>query len=161
MGIAFKIINPEMPFILRIGYVFIVLSFVMVGISLLDKRHTADNVTDGESAGRKIKLGARMIAAAMLTGIVMAFFVGQFKNLALEAGYVLLLPYPFGHHYPEQYDRRNEWEGFHYGESIFETTPVFNIAAIGICGILALLTLYSGNSLNNHSSPKNHGRRIN
>jgi SSS family solute:Na+ symporter len=141
MGIAFKIINPEMPFILRIGYVFIVLSFVMVGISLLDKSHTADNVTDEQSAGRKIKLGARMIAAAMLAGIVMAFFVGQFKNLALEAGYVpvagfILLGFII---ILNNTQKKMNGKGILIKEGIFETTPVFNIAAIGICGILALL----------------------
>ena len=31
-----------------------------------------------------------MIAFAMLAGIIVAFFVGQYKNLALEAGYVLV-----------------------------------------------------------------------
>ena len=39
LGVIFRDVNPDMPFILRIGYVFIVLSFVMVGISLLDKGH--------------------------------------------------------------------------------------------------------------------------
>ena len=38
LGILFKILYPEMPFILRIGYVFIILSFVMVGVSLMDKK---------------------------------------------------------------------------------------------------------------------------
>ena len=58
LGIMFKIINPEMPFILRIGYVFIVLSFVMVGLSLLDKNHTIDNV-DRESAGKRVSSGSK------------------------------------------------------------------------------------------------------
>jgi SSS family solute:Na+ symporter len=141
MGIAFRIINPDMPFILRIGYVFIVLSFVMTGISLLDKRHTTENVPDGESGRRKIRLGAMMIAFAMLAGIGMSFFVRQFKNIALEAGYVIVAGFILLGIIIilNNTQKKMDEKGILIRERIFETTPVFNIAAIGICGILALL----------------------
>ena len=82
-----------------------------------------------------------MIAAAMLAGIVMTFFVGQFKNLALEAGYVLVAGFILLGFIIilNNTQKKMNGKGIIIREDIFETTPVFNIAAIGICGILALL----------------------
>ena len=141
LGILFKVINPEMPFILRIGYVFIVLSFVMIGLSLLDKNHTIDNVRDEELARKRVSLGAKIIVFAALTGIIMAFFVGKYKNLALEAGYVLVAGFillGFIIILNNTHKKMNE-KGIIIREGIFKTTPAFNIAAIGICGLLAFL----------------------
>ena len=141
LGILFKVINPEMPFILRIGYVFIVLSFVMIGISLRDKSHRIDNLIDKESAGIKTSLGIRIIAVAMFIGTIVAFFVQQFKNLALEAVYVLVAGFILLGMiiiFNNKYKKMNA-KAIIINNSIFKTTTTFNIAAIGICGILALL----------------------
>ena len=141
MGVLFKILSPEMPFILRIGYVFIVLSFVMVGLSLLDKKHTVDNVISKESARSRIGTGIRIIAIAMLAGIVAAFFVVQLKNLALEAVYVLVAGFILLGLILilNNVQKKMNIKGIIISEGIFKTTTTFNIAAIGICGILALL----------------------
>ncbi len=141
LGILFRIINPDMPFILRIGYVFIVLSFVMVGISLLDKSHRIDNVYNEESARKKIGLGARIIAIAMLIGTIAAFFVSQLKNLALEAVYVLVVGFILLGVIIILNNSRKKMDakGIIIRDGIFKTTTTFNIAAIGICGLLAAL----------------------
>ncbi len=141
LGILFKVISPEMPFILRIGYVFIVLSFVMIGLSLLDRNHTIDNVQNAELARRRINSGTRMIVFAALTGIIMAFFAGKYKSLALEAGYVLVAGFMLLGLIiilNNTHKKMNE-KGIIIREGIFKTTPAFNIAAIGVCGLLALL----------------------
>jgi len=141
LGILFKVISPEMPFILRIGYVFIVLSFVMIGLSLLDRNHTIDNIQNAELARRRINSGTRMIVFAALTGIIMAFFTGKYKSLALEAGYVLVAGFILLGLIiilNNTHKKMNE-KGIIIREGIFKTTPAFNIAAIGVCGLLALL----------------------
>ena len=47
-------------------------------------------------------------------------------------------------------------------KGLFKTSTTFNIAAIGICGILALFIISSGNYYKNHNfSIKHYGRRIN
>ena len=141
MGVLFKILSPEMPFILRIGYVFIVLSFVMVGISLLDKKHTVDNVDGKASAKGMIGVGIRIIAVSMLTGLIVAFFVSQLKNMALEAVYTLVVGFILVGLIivlNNTQKKMNE-KGIIIRKGIFKTTTTFNIAAIGICGILALL----------------------
>jgi SSS family solute:Na+ symporter len=141
LGIIFKILNPEMPFILRIGYVFIVLSFAMVGISLLDKSQRIDNVFDKASGKKKIGTGIRMIAVAMLVGIIAAFFVQQLKYLALEAVYVLVIGFILIGLVLilNNTQKRMNVRGIIIGDGLFKTTMTFNVAAIGICGILALL----------------------
>lgn len=142
LGILLKILNPDLPFILRIGYVFIILTIVMIGLSLLDKAHHVQNQFAVESIRKKtVQLGWRIIAIAAFAGIVAAFLVAPMRNLALEAIYVLvtgfiligtILIFNSSSH------TMNE-KGLIIERSMFKTTDKFNIAAIGICGILAVL----------------------
>jgi SSS family solute:Na+ symporter len=142
LGILLKVINPELPFILRIGYVFMILTVVMVGLSLLDKSHNIENQFGNEPARRKsIKLGWTIITIASLVGIVAAFFVVPMRNLALEAIYVLVVGFiligvilVLNSTY-----RKMDENGLIIERSLFKTTDTFNIAAIGICGILGML----------------------
>jgi SSS family solute:Na+ symporter len=141
LGILFKILFPGMPFILRIGYVFILLSFVMVGLSMMDKSQNINNILD-ERAGKKgINTGIRIVAIAMLVGIVAGFFVRPLKNLALEAiyvpimmfiliGLILIL---------NNTQKKMNIKAILIKKGLFNTSMTFNIAAIGICGILAAL----------------------
>jgi SSS family solute:Na+ symporter len=141
LGFLFKIIFPGMPFILRIGYVFIILSFVMVGLSLLDKSQNINNVFDQESAKKGVNAGIRIVALALLVGIVAGFFVHPLKNLALEAiyvpimifiliGLILIL---------NNTQKKMNVKAILIEKGLFNTSTTFNIAAIGICGILAAL----------------------
>lgn len=142
LGILLKVINPELPFILRIGYVFMILTVVMVGLSLLDKSNNVPNQFGNEPARRKtIKLGWRIITVASIVGIVAAFFVVPMRNLALEAVYVLVVGFiligvilVLNSTY-----RKMDVNGLIIERSLFKTTDTFNIAAIGICGILGTL----------------------
>ena len=140
MGILFKLLYPEMPFILRIGYVFIVLSFVMIGISLFDRKHIVENITQ-ENSAKKAGLGIRIIVIAMLIGTVVAFFVKQFRDFALDAVYVLIAGFIllgliilFNNS-----QKKMNVRGIIISDGIFHTTATFNIAAIGVVGILAML----------------------
>ena len=142
MGILLKIINPELPFILRIGYVFMILSVVMVGLSLLDKSHNIENqFRDDLSRRQSVKLGWRIVAFASLVGVVAAFFVVPMRNLALEAIYVLVVGFLLiGVILILNSSRKTmDVNGLIIERSLFRTTDTFNIAAIGICGILGTL----------------------
>jgi SSS family solute:Na+ symporter len=141
MGLAMKIMFPEMPFVLRIGYVFIILSFVMVGMSLMDKSHNVDNVVDLTSGNKTISLGIKFVAFAMMAGIIAAFFVYPLRNLALECVYVLIVGFIliglimiFNNKL-----RKRDAKAIIINKGLFKTSPTFNIAAIGVCGILAVL----------------------
>ena len=141
LGIVFKILNPDMPFVLRIGYVFIILSFVMVGMSLMEKNQITDNVPNPESGKRQINLGIKIVAIAMLVGIVAGFFVNPMKNLALEALYVIVAGFILLGLILilNNIQKKMNIKAIIIGKGLFRTSATFNFAAIGICGILAFL----------------------
>lgn len=141
LGIAFRIINPDMPFVLRIGYVFIILSFVMIGISLMEKAQKVENIIDRDSAKKNVNMGMRIIAVALLMGIIAGFFVRPLQNVALEAiyvpvtgfiilGLILIL---------NNVRKKMDAKGIIITKGLFNTSMTFNIASIGICGIFAML----------------------
>jgi SSS family solute:Na+ symporter len=136
-----KALFPGIPFVLRIGYVFIILSFVMVGLSLLDKKQKTVNIID-EMAGKKtIRIGAFLVAVAFAAGIIAAFFVYPMRHLALDAVYVLVTGFIligliliFNNTL-----KRRDIKGIILEKGLFKTSTTFNIAALGIIGILAAL----------------------
>jgi solute:Na+ symporter, SSS family len=141
LGISFKVLNPEMPFILRIGYVFIILAFVMIGVSLSDRALNTANVTDPGSQKDNVSKGIKIVSVAMLIGIIASFFVHPLKNFALEAiyvpvagfllvGMILILNNKL---------KKMDAKAITIGKGLFNTSMTFNIAAMGICGIFAML----------------------
>lgn len=142
VGIVFKVFTPEMPFILRIGYVFMILSIVMVGLSLLDKSNRIENVFANDIYRKKIiRIGWLIIGISLITGIIAAFFVYPLRNLALEAVYVLVVGFILlGLIMIMNATRKTmNKKGIRVENGLFNTSISFNVAAIGICGILAML----------------------
>ena len=80
----------------------------------------------------------------MLVGIVVAFFVQQFKNFALEAVYVLVAGFILLGFIIilNNTQKKMDVKGIIINEGLFKTSATFNIAAIGICGILAALYFF-------------------
>jgi SSS family solute:Na+ symporter len=141
MGLAMKVLFPGLPFVLRIGYVFIILSFVMVGLSLLDKKQKTVNIIDEMSGKKTIRIGAFLVAIAFTAGIIAAFFVYPMRHLALDAVYVLVTGFIligliliFNNTL-----KRRDIKGIILEKGLFKTSITFNIAALGIIGILAAL----------------------
>ena len=142
VGIAFKFLSPEMPFILRIGYVFMILTIVMVGLSLLDKTNTVDNITiSKEEKAKTLKKGWTIVGIASLTGIIAAFFVGPYHNFAPEAVYVLVAGFLLLGMIMifNVSNKTMSAKGIITSNNLFNTSLPFNVAAVGICGILASL----------------------
>jgi len=142
LGLLFKVLNPGLPFILRIGYVFIILSVVMVGLSLLDKSHRVKNqLADDISKSKAVKSGWIIIAIASLIGLIVAFFVSSMRHLALDAVYVLVAGFILIGVIIilNNTGRTMDAKGIIIEKGLFKTTVIFNIAAIGIFGILATL----------------------
>jgi SSS family solute:Na+ symporter len=141
LGISFKILNPEMPFILRIGYVFIILAFVMIGVSLSDRALKMVNVTDYKTDRKSVNTGIKMVSVALFIGILASFFVIPFKDFALEAIYVPVAGFILVGLIMILNDRLKKMDvnAITIGRGLFKTSMTFNIAAIGICGIFAML----------------------
>lgn len=141
MGLAMKALFPGIPFVLRIGYVFIILSFVMVGLSLLDKKQKTVNIIDEMSGKKTIRIGAFLVAIAFTAGIIASFFVYPMRHLALDAVYVLVTGFillglilVFNNTL-----KRRDIKGIILEKGLFKTSTTFNVAALGIIGILAAL----------------------
>ena len=145
LGFVFKQFVTDMPFIVRIGYVFIILSVIFVGLSLTDKKHRIASPGIREERKKQTTHSGWMIAGiAALVGIVAAFFIGRFSNFALDSIYVLVVGFillgivmitnaklPTMNH-----------KVLLFEIGIFKTSVPFNVAAIGIFGLLIFLYGY-------------------
>lgn len=141
LGIAFKVLNPEMPFILRIGYVFIILSFVMIGVSLSDRALKNVNISDYKADRSIANTGIKIGSVALLVGIIASFFIVSLKDFALDAiyvpvtGFILVgLIMLLNNKLPKM-----DVKAIVIRKGLFKTSMTFNIASIGICGIFAML----------------------
>lgn len=142
VGIAFKVVCPEMPFILRIGYVFMILSVVMVGLSLLDKLHRIENSFSSEMVRKKmLTTGILILSFALIIGVVAAFFVYPLRDLAFDSIYVLVTGFVLtGLILIFNYSGKTlNIKSIINEKGLFKTSMPFNIASIGICGILATI----------------------
>ncbi len=145
LGFIFKQFVTDMPFIVRIGYVFIILTIVFVGLSLADKKHrTASPVISEEQKDKTIRLGWIIAGIAALVGIVAVFFLGTFSNFALDSVYVLVVGFILlgvvmvtNAKIPTMNSKALVFE-----TGLFKTSVPFNIAAIGIFGLLIFLYGY-------------------
>lgn len=113
----------------------------MVGISLLDQSQRIENVIDRETDKKRINTGIRIVAIAMLVGIIAGFFVSPLKDLALEAIYVPVVGFILIGLIMilNNTQKRMNLKAIFIGKGLFNTSMTFNIASIGICGILAAL----------------------
>lgn len=110
-------------------------------MSLMEKRQRVENVIDNESGKEKINFGIKIVAAAMLIGIVAGFFVGPLKSMALESIYVLVVGFILTGLIIilNNLLKKMDSKAITIGKGLFKTSMVFNIAAIGVCGIFAVL----------------------
>ena len=142
LGFIFKQFVTEMPFIVRIGYVFIILTIIFVGVSLADKKHRVASPEINEvDKNKTIKTGWMITGVAALTGIIALFFINRFANFALDSVYVLVVGFILlgivmitNVKMPTMNSKSLILE-----TKLFKTSVPFNIAAIGIFGLLIFL----------------------
>ncbi|MDR0845383.1 MAG: sodium/solute symporter [Tannerella sp.] len=145
VAFVFKFVAPDMPFIVRIGYVFIILTVVFVGMSLAEKKNktAAPGLSAPERAVR-VRRGSLFIAVPALMGIVAAFFLKRYADFALDSVYTLIVSFILlgvvmitDARFPTMNNK-----ALTLTKGLFKTTTPFNLAAIGICGILIFLYMY-------------------
>lgn len=146
-SILFKFLMPETPFLLRMGYVFMVLVVLFVGISIFcnKKNEVAAAEMDGETVEMQrtwsnILLGVGALCLVM--GIVQLFAKIEFLQIyGFEAIFFLaamLLTLGF-------YLRSNANDSVQDHKAVgtdlelFHTDKVFNIGALAVIAILAVL----------------------
>lgn len=142
LGIVFKFFTPDMPFIVRIGYVFIILAFFIIGVSLLDNANQKENKIDyPEYKQKRIRIGFAIIAASVLLGVVASFFVADYASLALDAIYVPVVSFILVGFVliSNNTTLRINSKALTEERNIFSTSPAFNIAAAFLMGIMGAL----------------------
>ena len=141
LGISFKVLNPGMPFILRIGYVFIILAFVMIGVSLSDRKLNNVIVSEIKSDRKKDQHRDKDCFSRIANWYNSFIFVIPLKNFALEAIYVPVAGFILVGLIMILNNRLKKMDNsaIIIGKGLFKTSMTFNIAAVGICGIFAVL----------------------
>ena len=141
-GIVFKMIFPEMPFILRMGNVFILLCFIAVAITFLDRSHRVDNPT-----AKKLKIIQRasliLISAGIVSLIIGVFTVQAYAYLGIESIFMfgtLLLLLGLILRWNTKLSFKNN-KALHVNMELYKTGTIFNIGAIGIT--IIIITLYA------------------
>lgn len=142
VGIGIRAIFPEMPFILRMGYVFIILSFVATIISFMDRRGRMEREVVMTPRSRNIvNTGWLFIGLAIMSLVAGIFLIVPFRYLGIESifmlatlfaflGVILILNVKMNYVYKKSYDTNPE---------VYRTSPVFTAGAIGITIIIVLL----------------------
>ena len=142
LGFGFKLGFPDMPWMMRMGYVFVVLVFVATIITFVDKKvwttDTKHVVRPGFMRGGYIMLTIGAIAAVIgFVGINIHFL----NNLGIESIFMLAAAFLFvgiiliSNEKIIAADRK----AIETDPQSFKTGKVFNIGAIGIIVILGLL----------------------
>ena len=139
-GIVFKLIFPEMPFILRMGNVFILLSAVAIAITFLDRSHRIANEKIKDS-----KLIRRSSIVLIITGII-AILTGlltaqRYAYMGIESIFMfgtLLLVLGLILHWNGKIGFKNI-KALKTNLDLYKTGKIFNIGAIGIMIIIIIL----------------------
>ena len=143
-SIIFKFTMPEVPFLVRSGYVFIVLVILFVGISLMSKKAVpADELS--ESTIKTQLFWSKVLYAVAALSIV--FFVLSFFNTTLEihgvAGAMIFfaaITATLGFYLRSNaLDKVQDPKLVAIDLDIFKTDKAFNIGAFGVIVILTIL----------------------
>ncbi|TXK51870.1 sodium/solute symporter [Pontibacter qinzhouensis] len=141
-GIIFKIISPDMPFLLRMGYVFIILCIIACAISFLETGAKVKMPLPDEKRQRQLTAYSYMFFALGLVALVLTvIFAQEYSHLAIEAGYFMaamllmigIILYTNAR--VELADKR----AIVSDPTLFNTGTAFNIGAVGIVVILFLI----------------------
>jgi SSS family solute:Na+ symporter len=141
-GVVFKIISPDMPFLLRMGYVFIILCVIACAISFTEKGARVQMPLPEPGRQRQLTTYSYIFfvlgAIALILTIV---FSEDYSHLAFEAGYFLsamlimigIILYTNAR--LELADKR----AIVSDPTLFNTATPFNLGAAGIVVILFLI----------------------
>ncbi|RDV15338.1 sodium/glucose cotransporter [Pontibacter diazotrophicus] len=89
-GILFKITAPDMPFLMRMGYVFIILCVIASVISFMEKGHKVSVALPEPARQRKIAgYSYFFLALGVITLIGTAVLAGEYSYIGIESAYFL------------------------------------------------------------------------
>ncbi len=140
LGVAFKFGFPETPWMMRMGYVFIVLVFVATIISFADKKVWTTDTKHTVRPGY-IRTGYIFIALAIISVIIGVVFQQVGQNYGLSNIFMLATALGFVGMILVTNEKiiAADKKAFENDPELFKTDKAFNIGSIAILVVLALL----------------------
>ncbi|MCQ2973969.1 MAG: sodium/solute symporter [Bacteroidales bacterium] len=150
-SIIFKFAMPDVPFLLRMGYVFVVLVILFFSISLMSKKTVPDdldetNEIDNHTIKTQLFWGKIMLICSVvcyLVGII-AMTNETLRNYGFEAIFFLATMFLvlFIYLRSNAKDKVKDPKALSVDLAIFRTDRTFNIGAIGVIVILTILYIW-------------------
>ena len=146
-SIAFKLLLPEVPFLLRMGYVFIALVAIFVPMSLCSKKNVVKaDVLDQQTIDTQMKWSQILFIASAISFAV--FIWGMCSPVLRSWGFEAMLFLTAILAVLGLYLRSNAKDKVQDAKAVgidlalFRTDKTFNIGAIGVIVILAVLYIF-------------------
>ena len=142
-SVLFKFMMPEVPFLLRMGYVFIALVILFITLSLLSKKTVKADVLDEHTVKTQL-FWSRFTFVAALVSLVLGI-VGiidpTMKNLGFEAFFFLTAMFLTISIYLKSNatDKVQDPKAVKIDLAVFRSDAAFNWGAIGVIVILTIL----------------------
>jgi len=142
-SIIFKFALPEVPFLIRMGYVFLCLVILFISISMCSKKTKPADVLDENSIKTQLKWSTIMLVLSIISLIVGIFMMTDenCRNYGAETIFFLTVMFftLFWYLRSNAKDKVEDIKSIGVDISIFKTNTIFNIGSIGIIVILAIL----------------------
>jgi len=142
-SIIFKFALPETPFLIRMGYVFLCLVVLFISISMCSKKTKPAEVLDADTISTQLRWSTVMLVLCVLTLVGGIYMMTQesLRNYGAESIFFLTVMFftLFWYLRSNAKDKVEDPKSIGVDIAIFKTNAVFNIGAIGIIVILAIL----------------------
>ena len=142
-SIIFKFALPETPFLIRMGYVFLCLVVLFISISMCSKKTKPAEVLDEKTIRTQLTWSTVMFVLCITTLVAGIYMMTQetLRNYGAESIFFLTVMFftLFWYLRSNAKDKVEDPKSIGIDIAIFKTNTVFNIGAIGIIVILAIL----------------------
>ncbi|PRY06845.1 SSS family solute:Na+ symporter [Pontibacter ummariensis] len=141
-GIAFKLISPDMPFLMRMGYVFIILCVIASVISFMEKGHKIHRKLPEPGRQRKLLAYSYLfLALGVITLVATVVLSGEYNYMGVESAYFLAVLFIMLGIilYTNAKMKLVDKKAIVSDPVLFNTGTPFNIGAAGIILIVGLL----------------------
>lgn len=148
VGIIMKVALPELPFIIRMGYVCMILISMAVILTLTDKHQVKADILTDKNKKRLISAGwvfAVACAITLIAGIIWGtdLFGSSLRYLGFHSVFMMTFMMAFLSiiMFTNANSDKKDGKSYEFDPSLFETDKRFLIGAIGI--VVIIVTLYA------------------
>ena len=142
-SVLFKFMFPEVPFLLRMGYVFIALVILFIGLSLMSKKTVEADKLDEHTVKTQLfwsRVTALCAVVSLVCGVV-GVLTPSLKNVGFEAFFFLFAMFLTIaiYLYSNAKDKVQDPKAVQIDLAVFRSDAAFNWGAVGVVVILLIL----------------------